>query len=69
MDRQTIGMVFGASIVMTVVSFWLHGRLAGTAGRPGAASMLAFVLGWLGALTALLTGAFLLTVAMRLSAS
>jgi hypothetical protein len=64
MDRQTIGMVFGASVVLTVVSFWLHGRLAGTAARPGVASMLAFVLGWLSALTALLTGVFLLMVAL-----
>ena len=69
MDRQTIGMIFGASVVLTVVSFWLHGRLAGTAGRPGAASMLAFVLGWLSALTALLTGAFLLMVATSMLAS
>ena len=69
MDLQTIGMVFGASVVLTVGSFWLHGRLAGTAGRPGAASMLAFVLGWLCALTALLTGAFLLMVAVSRQAS
>ena len=62
-------MVFGASVVLTLVSFWLHSRLAGTAGRPGVASMLAFVLGWLSALTALLTGAFLLTVAMSTLAS
>jgi hypothetical protein len=64
MDLQMIGAVFGASVVFSVVSFWLHGRLAGTAGRPGVASMLAFVLGWLSALTALLTGAFLLMVAL-----
>jgi hypothetical protein len=64
MDIQTIGTVFGASAVLTVVAFWLHSRLAGTAERPGAASMLAFVLGWLSALTALLTGAFLLMVAV-----
>ena len=69
MDLRTIGTVFGASVVMTVISFWLHGRLAGTAGRPGAASMLAFVLGWLSALTALLTGAFLLMVSMSKLAS
>ena len=69
MDLQTIGMVFGAPAVLAVVSFWLHGRLAGTAGRPGAASMLAFVLGWLSALTAILTGVLLLMVAMSQSAS
>ncbi len=65
MGTQTIGMVFGASAALTVVAFWLHGRLAGAEGRPGATSMLAFVLGWLGALTAVLTGAFLLLVAVR----
>lgn len=69
MDTQMIGMTFGASVLLTVVSFWLHGRLAGTAGRPGAASMLGFVLGWLSALTALLTGAFLLLVAVSRQAS
>ena len=29
MDVQTIMTVFGASAALTVVSFWLHGRLAG----------------------------------------
>jgi hypothetical protein len=64
MSIQTIGTIFFASAVLTIVSFWLHGRLAGTEGRPGAASMGAFVLGWLSVLTALLTGAFLLMVAV-----
>jgi len=64
MDTQAIGAVFGGSAVSTLVAFWLHHRLAGSEGRPGAASMLAFVLGWLSALTALLTGAFLLLVAV-----
>jgi len=62
MDIQTIGAVFGSSVVLTIVAFWLHGRLAGPEGRPGLVSMLAFVFGWLSALTALLTGAFLLVV-------
>jgi hypothetical protein len=65
MDTQTIGTIFGASAAATVVSFWLHGRLAGAEGRPGPASMIAFVLGWLSVLTALLTGVFLLMVAVR----
>ena len=65
MDTQTIGTIFGGSAVVTVVSFWLHGRLAGTEGRPGAASMMAFVVGWLSVLTAVLTGTFLLMVAVR----
>jgi hypothetical protein len=64
MDSEAISTVFGTSAVLTFISFWLHGRLAGTAGRPGAASMLAFVFGWLSALTALLTGAFLLLLAV-----
>jgi hypothetical protein len=65
MDIQTIATLFGVSVALTVMSFWLHGRLAGTEGRPGASSMAAFVLGWLSALTALLTGLFLLMVAVR----
>ena len=64
MDVWTIATVFGASAALTIVAFWLHSRLAGGAGRPGLASMLAFVLGWLSALTALVTGAFLLMVAV-----
>jgi hypothetical protein len=64
MDTQSIGAVFGGSAVLTIVAFWLHRRLAGSAGRPGGASMAAFVLVWLGAMTALLTGAFLLMVAV-----
>ncbi|MCC6178855.1 MAG: hypothetical protein IT305_26405 [Chloroflexi bacterium] len=65
MDSQMIGMVFGGSVICTVAAFWLHARLAGTVGRPGLASMFAFVLGWLSALTALLTGLFLLVLALR----
>ena len=64
MDTQAIGAVFGGSAVLAIVAFWLHRRLAGSAGRPGGASMAAFVLAWLGAMTALLTGAFLLMVAV-----
>jgi hypothetical protein len=65
MDLQTIGAVFIGAVLVTIVSFWLHARLAGTQGRPGPFSMAAFVLGWLSVLTALLTGAFLLVVALR----
>lgn len=65
MDTQAIGTVFGGSVVVTIVAFWLHRRLAGTGERAGAASMAAFVLGWLSVLTALLTGAFLLMVAVN----
>jgi hypothetical protein len=64
MDIQTIGTICGASAALTVISFWLHGRLAGTEGRPGVTSMLAFVLGWLSVMTAVITGTFLLVVAV-----
>ena len=65
MDFETIVKVFGGGIVMTVVSFWLHSRLAGTEGRPGPASMFAFVLGWLSVMTTVITGVFLLVVLLR----
>jgi hypothetical protein len=64
MDTQAIGTIFGTSAVLTILAFWLHRRFAGSAGRPGGASMAAFVLGWLTALTALLTGSFLLLMAV-----
>lgn len=63
-DIATISMVFVASAALTILAIWLHIRLAGTGVRPGAVSMLAFVLGWLSGLTAFLTGAFLLYVAV-----
>jgi hypothetical protein len=47
MNLQAIIGVFVGSVILTVLSFWLHGRLAGAHGRPGPASMAAFVLGWL----------------------
>ena len=64
MGSETIGIVFGVSAMLTVIAFWLHARLASGPGRPGPVSMVAFVLGWLGALTAVLTGTFLLAMAM-----
>jgi hypothetical protein len=65
MDRQTIVTVFGVSFLSSVVSVGLHGRLAGTEGRPCAATMTAFVLDRLSVLAALCRGAFLLMVPMR----
>ncbi len=62
MDTQSIGIVFGSSTVLTLISFWLHTRLAGTGERVGPVSMAAFVSAWLCALTAVLTGAFLLMI-------
>lgn len=53
--------LFVGSAVLAAVAFWLHGRLAGPTGRPGARSMAAFVLGWLATLSALMAGLFLLT--------
>jgi hypothetical protein len=51
-----------ASCVVAIVAFVAHRRLAGTAERAGLASMLAYVLGWLAVLTAIITGGFLLSV-------
>ena len=62
MDFQTIVEVFVGAVVLTVVSFWLHARFAGTGERAGPFSMAAFVLGWLSVITAVLTGTFLLVV-------
>jgi hypothetical protein len=64
MDLPSIAIVFGASTVLTFASFWLHTRTAGTGERVGPFSMGAFVFGWLCALTAFVTGAFLLMVAL-----
>jgi hypothetical protein len=64
MDTQSIGIAFGSSTVLTFVSFWLHARLAGTGERVGPVSMAAFVFGWLCAITALITGVFLLMFAI-----
>jgi hypothetical protein len=65
MDTQAIVMLFGGPTIATFVLFWLHNRLAGTVGRPGPASMFAFVLGWLCVMTAVITGMFLLLVLLR----
>ncbi len=48
-----------ASSLLTLVAFAAHGRLAGSGERPGCLSMIAFVMGWLALLTAILTGVFL----------
>lgn len=62
MDLQTIVGVFVGAVVLTVVSFWLHARFAGTGEHVGPFSMAAFVLGWLSVITAVVTGLFLLMV-------
>jgi len=66
LDTQMIMTVFGSSATLTLISFWLHARLAGTGERVGPLSMAAFVFGWLCALTAFLTGVFLLLRAIGL---
>jgi hypothetical protein len=60
MDTTAIVGTFIGSVVVAVLAFTAHRRLAGTGERPGCISMIAFVIGWLAALTALLTGFFLL---------
>ncbi len=62
MDTTGIALLFFGSAALAALAFWAHGRLAGDAGRPGARSMAAFVLGWLAALTAGVTGLFLATL-------
>ena len=47
---------------VALAAFVAHGRLAGPGERPGCASMLAFVLGWLAVLTGLITAVFLLSL-------
>jgi hypothetical protein len=62
MDTQAIVSTFVGACVVAVVAFIAHGRLAGSGERPGLISMLAFVLGWLMVLLALITGIFLASV-------
>lgn len=47
--------------IVAVAAFIGHGRLAGSGERPGCISMIAFVIGWLAVLLALITGIFLLS--------
>ena len=59
MDTRAIIMTFLVSCAVAVSGFVAHGRLAGTAERPGFVSMMAFVIGWMGVLLAVITGLFL----------
>ena len=64
MGPTTVLGVFLGSVLLAIGSFWLHGWLArGGTGRPGPASMAAFVFGWLCVLTAAMTGLFLASLA------
>ena len=59
MDTRAIIATFLVACAVAVGGFVAHGRLAGNAGRPGFVSMLAFVVGWMGVLLAIITGLFL----------
>ena len=59
MDTTAIISTFIGACIVAVLAFVAHGRLAGTGERPGCISMIMFVIGWLAALTAAITGLFL----------
>jgi hypothetical protein len=61
-ESQTILGVFAGSCGLAIAAFVAHRRLAGTGERAGCTSMVAFVAAWIGILTALITGAFLLSL-------
>jgi len=62
MDTQAIASVFTAACALAVAAFVAHRRLAGAGERARCMSMIAFVAGWLAVLTALITGALLLSL-------
>ncbi|MBV9323786.1 MAG: hypothetical protein JO352_08380 [Chloroflexi bacterium] len=62
MQPGTILVVCLGACVVAVVAFIAHRRLAGTAERAGLLSMLAYVLGVLAVITAVITGGFLLSI-------
>lgn len=61
MDTRAIVSTCVIACLVAVGAFIAHGRLAGPGERPGLLSMVAFVLGWLAVLVALITGAFLIS--------
>jgi hypothetical protein len=60
-DTRAIVTTFVLACILAVAAFFAHGRLAGTGERPGCISMVAFVIGWLAVLLALITGLFLVS--------
>lgn len=62
MGLQAIVITCIGACVLAVVAFVAHGRLAGSGERPGCVSMVAFVIGWLAVLLAVVTGLFLVGV-------
>jgi hypothetical protein len=61
-DTRAIVTTFIVACVVAVGAFRAHGRLAGAGERPGLLSMIAFVVGWLAVLLALITGLFLISI-------
>jgi len=61
MDTRAIVTTFVLACIAAAAAFSAHGRLAGSGERPGFMSMIAFVIGWLAVLLALITGLFLLS--------
>jgi len=59
MDTTAIVITCVSATLVAIIAFVAHRRLAGLGDRPGCISMMAFVIGWLAALTALITGLFL----------
>jgi hypothetical protein len=62
MDTQGIVITCIAASVLAVVGLVGHRRLAGSGEHPGCLSMIAFVVGWLALLLALVTGVFLFSL-------
>jgi hypothetical protein len=60
LNAQAILLTFIVSCVVAVLAYIAHRRFAGTGQRAGCVSMIAFVVVWLAALTALITALFLL---------
>jgi hypothetical protein len=59
LDTRAIVSTFVMSCAVAVAAFIAHRKLAGSGERPGCISMLAFVVGWLAVLLAVITGIFL----------
>jgi len=62
MDTRAIVTTFVLACVAAIAAFYAHGRFAGTGERPGFISMIAFVIGWLAVLLAVITGLFLISM-------
>ena len=65
MDARAIVTTFLVACAVAIAGLVAHRRLAGPAGRPGLVSMLAFVVGWVGVLLAVITGLFLASLLLH----